>query len=75
MTDAPETTPTPGSSNIESITFDPATDILTVVFRNGEAYDYLNVPAAVHRAFIRSGSYGAYFARHIKGRYGYDGPK
>jgi lysyl-tRNA synthetase class 2 len=71
----PETTVTPASSNIESFTFDPETDTLTIQFRDGDEYDYLNVPPQVHRAFQASGSAGQYFIRHIKGRFAYDGPK
>lgn len=71
----PETMVTPSSSNIESITFDPDTDTLTVAFRSGDEYDYLNVPPQVYRAFASAGSAGQYFQRHIKGRFAYDGPK
>lgn len=71
----PETTLTPASSNIASISFDPETDTLTVEFRSGEEYDYMNVPPQVYRAFAAAGSAGQYFIRNIKGRYGYDGPK
>jgi lysyl-tRNA synthetase class 2 len=71
MSNGPETTLTPSSSNIASFTWDPQTDTLTVEFVDGASYDYMNVPAAVHRAFQRAGSYGAYFVRHIKGRFAY----
>lgn len=71
----PETTLTPSSSNIASISFDPDTDTLTVEFRDGDSYDYLNVPPQVYRAFTAAGSAGQYFIRHVKGRFPYDGPK
>lgn len=70
----PETTLTPGSSNIEAITFDPDTDTLTVEFRDGSSYDYLNVPVQVYRAFQRAGSAGEFFYRQIRNRYAFDGP-
>jgi hypothetical protein len=63
------------SSNISSIAFDPETDTLTVEFTNGDSYDYMNVPPQVYRAFGAAGSAGAYFYRHIRGRYAFDGPK
>jgi len=70
-----ETTQTPASSNIESFSFDPDTDTLTVAFRNGEEYDYLNVPAATYRAMQAAPSAGSFLHRQVKGRYAYDGPK
>lgn len=70
-----ETTQTPSSSNIESFSFDPETDTLTVSFRSGDEYDYFNVPPSVYRAFQSAGSAGQFFIRSIKGRYAYDGPK
>ncbi len=71
----PETTITPASSNIESFTYDPDSETLTVVFRDGTEYDLFNVPRAVHISFQRAGSYGQFYARQLKGRYAYDGPK
>ncbi len=72
MSNGPETTVTPGSSSIEEFTFDPDTDTLTVVFRDGSSYAYFNIPPAVHRALQRAGSHGSYLARMIKGRYAYE---
>lgn len=68
----PETTETPASSNIESFTFDPATDTLTVNFRSGDTYDYFNVSPSTYRAFQSAGSHGSFHARQIKGRYSYE---
>lgn len=62
------------SSHIESLTFDPDTDTLTVVFTSGDSYDYMNVPPQVYRAFAAAPSAGQYFQRMVKGRYAYDGP-
>ncbi len=74
MSNGPETTITPGSSNIEEFTFDPDTDTLTVVFRDGDSYDYFNVPQSVHRNFQAAASAGQFFHRHIRQRFSYDGP-
>lgn len=70
-----ETTQTPGSSNIEQFAFDPDTDTLTVTFRNGDEYDYFNVPPATYRAMQAAPSAGQFLNRHVKGRFSYDGPK
>jgi lysyl-tRNA synthetase class 2 len=65
----------PASSNIEDVEYDDSTDTLTVTFTGGDMYDYMNVPAAVYRAFASAPSAGQFFHRQIKGRYQYDGPK
>lgn len=70
-----ETTRTPTSSNISEFSYDPETDTLSVVFSDGQEYDYLNVPPSVHRAFQSAPSAGQFLQRNIKGRYAYDGPK
>lgn len=66
-----ETTQTPRSSNIESFSFDPDTDTLTVVFRSGATYEYYNVEPSTYRDFQRAPSAGEFLNRRIKGRYGY----
>lgn len=61
-----------GSSNIGNVTFDGATDTLTVEFTSGDVYDYFNVPRSVFLAFKQAGSFGQFFGRQIKGRYAYE---
>ena len=60
---------TPASTNVEKVSFDDATDTLTVEFSGGESYDYLNVPASVYRQFQAAPSAGAFVHRQLKGRY------
>lgn len=67
-----ETTLTPGSSNIESYSYDPEVENLVVVFRSGEEYTYFNVPASVYRGMQGASSVGAYFHRQIRQRYAYE---
>jgi lysyl-tRNA synthetase class 2 len=67
-----ETHLTPASSNIESFSFDPETDTLTVNFRSGDSYEYYNVPASVYRGFQSASSAGQFHSRAIKGRYAYE---
>lgn len=67
-----ETSWNPGSSHIGQVTFDDATDTLTIEFADGASYDYMNVPAAVARDFRNAPSAGAFFARQIKSRYAYE---
>jgi len=67
------------SSNIRSIGFDntagkPGTGKLYVQFRNNpKVYKYLNVPFAVHIAFMNAESKGNYFAQIIKPTYPVEG--
>lgn len=58
------------SSNIESIGYDPATQILEVEFKpNGKVWHYLDVPPAKFAEMKSATSIGAWFAREIKPRY------
>lgn len=59
------------SSNIESIGYDPATQILEVAFLNQTVYQYFNVPQHVHEELMTAGSHGTYLSAHIKGHYQY----
>jgi len=57
------------SSNITEIGHDPSTKKLRVRFKNGGLYEYDDVPAEAHGAFVNAESVGSHFARHIRGGY------
>jgi len=61
------------SSNIDTIAYDPASQTLEVLFKNGGLYQYVGVNPAVHRTLMAEGteSKGQFLAQHIKGRYEY----
>jgi hypothetical protein len=59
------------SSNIASIGYDQATQILEVEFLNHTVYQYFNVPLPVYEALIGAGSHGTYLNAHIKSQYQY----
>jgi hypothetical protein len=44
---------------------------LEVEFQDGAVYQYFDVPAHVHEAFLNAASIGAFLAREIKGRFRY----
>jgi KTSC domain-containing protein len=44
---------------------------LVVTFTNGNTYQYLGVPDAVHRAFLAAPSKGTFFNEEIRGPYRY----
>jgi hypothetical protein len=56
------------SSAIRAVGYDGYT--LTVEFHTGHIYDHPGVPYSVYAGLMRSSSIGAYYNRHIRGRYG-----
>jgi hypothetical protein len=57
------------SSNIASIGYDAALQILEVEFLNGSLYHYLNVPQPEYDALMAAASHGTYLNANIKSRY------
>ena len=57
------------SSNIAAIGYDAASKRLRVQFKNGGLYEYPDVPAATHEAFMAAESKGSHFAKHIRGKH------
>lgn len=58
-----------GSSNIDSLGYDPETLTLELEFHGGRIYQYDNVPVEIYREFLEAGSKGSYFHTHIKNQY------
>ena len=56
------------SSAIRAVGYDGYT--LTVEFHTGRIYDHPGVPYSVYAGLMRASSIGAYYNRHIRGRYG-----
>lgn len=54
------------SSQMKSIGYDPATQVMEVEFSNGRIYQYDNVPANIHADFMEAKSKGAFLGKHIK---------
>ena len=59
------------SSNLDSLDYDEATKLLTVVFKNGTSYTYSGVPKATYTAFESAESCGTFFHKHIRARFEY----
>jgi hypothetical protein len=57
------------SSQIRSVGYDPAEQVLEIEFHSGGVYRYFGVPTTVHTALLRARSRGKYFEAHIKGVY------
>ena len=59
------------SSAITDVAYDAAQRHLTIRFRHGGRYTYLDVPARVARGLIAAPSHGRYFHDHIRDRYAF----
>ena len=69
------------SSNLDQVGFEEdfrislgskAMTRMRVIFWNGEAYDYYNVPKEVYDNFLKADSQGVFFHKHIKDKYHYE---
>jgi KTSC domain len=59
------------STTLATIAYDAAHQTLWLEFRSGAMYVYSSVPSDVHQALLLADSRGAYFNRHIRGRFRY----
>ena len=59
------------SSNVESVSFEPEKNTLTVYFRNGSAYEYYNVPETAFAELKLADSVGRYINAAIKPNYAF----
>lgn len=59
------------SSNILEIGYDPSTQTLEILFKNGNIYQYFDVPQNVHDSLISASSMGQFLSKEIKGNYRY----
>jgi lysyl-tRNA synthetase class 2 len=45
---------------------------LQLVFRDGSAYTYFDVPPRIYFALLEAPSKGGYFNRNVRGQFGYE---
>jgi len=57
------------SSAITDVAYDPARRHLTIRFRHGGRYTYLDVPPRIARGMLAAPSHGRYFHDHIRDRF------
>lgn len=71
MTDAPTRpmVPTPASSNVAGVTYDSASQVLTMHFRNGSAYQHAGVPILEYTSLLAAESVGKRYNSNIRGKY------
>lgn len=58
------------SSNISEVGYDAQTQTLEIMFKDGNIYQYFDVPAHIH-AELLAGSPGKFFHANIRGVYRY----
>ena len=59
------------SSTIAEIGYDEWRQVLEILFRTGNVYQYFDVPVQEYQALMQAGSQGAYLNANIKGRFRY----
>lgn len=57
------------SSNLASVGYNPDSETLEVEFKNGNIYEYYNVPLFMHERLMQAGSVGTFFNAEIKDNY------
>lgn len=62
-------TPIAHSSVIASVGYDAISRTLDIEFRDGDVYQYDNVPSYVYDELIETRSAGQYFTYYIRGQY------
>lgn len=57
------------SSNIDSVGYDPTTEMLTVRFASGRTYVVEAFPPGAYDDFMSAGSKGSFYANEIRNQY------
>jgi hypothetical protein len=69
MDTKPEVSSSFDSALIVRVTYDPFMYSLTIEFRNGSIYDYIDVPMQEYEQMNKAPSAGKYFHSNIKSKY------
>ncbi len=57
------------SSNVDAVSYDPGTKILSVRFRGSGVYHYKDIPQEIVDGMMIAKSVGKFFIENIKGKY------
>ena len=60
------------SSNLSSVGYDKANQVLEIKFNGGGVYQYFDVPKRIHQELMNASSHGKYFHRNIEDNYNYE---
>lgn len=55
------------SSNLSKVGYDELTKTLKVVFKDGQEYEYSEVPSELHADLMKAESVGKFFVKFVKG--------
>ncbi len=59
------------STNVLEVGYDSGTQTLEVLFKNGNIYQYFDVPQTIYDNLISASSVGQFLSKEIKGNYRY----
>jgi hypothetical protein len=59
------------SGSLNSVGYDPETQVLEIEFQSGEVYQYTGVPREVYAELMHSDSHGRFFLENIRDVYPY----
>ncbi|RYZ92653.1 MAG: KTSC domain-containing protein [Proteobacteria bacterium] len=54
------------SSNLESVGYDANSNTLEIEFKDGDVYQYFDVPERIYTGLMNAASHGSYFDRFVK---------
>lgn len=60
------------SSNLSSVGYDEADQVLEIEFNSGRVYQYFDVPKRAHQGLMGAASHGKYFHKYIEDNYNYN---
>lgn len=69
METKPEVSSSVDSSLLKEVSYDPFLGVMTVHFKNGGVYEYLEVPEATYEELLQAPSVGKYFHINIKNKF------
>jgi len=69
MKEKPEVSSSLESSLIREVVYDPFMNVMTVHFKNGGTYDYLEVPEETYQSLLEAPSPGKFFHTDIKNKF------
>lgn len=69
METKPEVSSSVESSLLKEVSYDPFMNTMSVHFKNGGIYDYLEVPEETYKELLQAPSVGKYFHINIKNKF------
>ena len=59
------------SSAVAAVAYDSDRQRLQLIFRDGSAYTFFDVPPHIYHGLLEAPSKGGYFNRNVRGQFGY----